>query len=1376
MPGDITASNIGEFIRSNSCERRFKLDVNDRAKAKEVPFAERLFNSLDPVLRAQGRRREDDWEDSLRLAGLADLTRYDRKAKLHDPKAKTETPLGEFLRALSEVPDGEDAYGREIQLNSTVGAHEITARADFILLQWHEGNPKLLVVECKASRKDRTYHRIQLALYQVILRQEAAAGRIVVGQHRLGEDDILAIVARIDESTNGIQDILQLGYLDLSIERNDLQQLLEANGQLQRILDTDLDELDYTIEAKCDSCVFSVHCLPESALHRRLHLLGLRPSLLRVLSTHDIATIDDLADLDLGSDVALALRRDTECTESPERLQTFASARRRNLPGGGGNGEYPVQALPRSGFGQRPRHEVEGQRLTRVYLSVDYDYTENRVAALSAHVTDSDKPIYTGFVKVDEKWKVDPNVVERIKGDNGPDGKPTYSAQAVQGENIVEVIPAEWSQRFDPDTYAERQLLLGFFQKLTAAIARHAADGQVRLHFYVWTRSEMRRLMEACARVGSGLLSSMRELLGCREDLEQLIFSCLQDEVDQRYALGWTGRGLTVVSSLPWFGNVYHWTRTIAGNEVKLDTIFEQDIFDFKSTLAVKDGAWTERGDGTALPFEIRSRFNDSLPAPYLRAYWRTLKPTSDMDNRTRAAVERYNRSASPGLLDEYLKARVHALRWMDEAMGSGNLAITKAAMLVNDLPTFDLGRNSVAQSGIDFLRLDFHVGVQEWISNHLPLPADRISSGRTLPLCRVMNLGKMRLTAEIDANRYGTTLESLRYASTFADESFVRVTECPTDINTGQNVGDLLYRGVTARIELINWEAGTVELGVIPAGRNRSRYVFPSMLDDVEEPEELWAHATLDESLSDYVSGSVDSRLSAEAVNPILAWLDPTNPAIPERTAIAKDHYDRWDAALQALNLAPRNDRLNGEQRNAILDGLNTRVQLLQGPPGTGKTTVTSVTTLVKAYEFCQPGDVILIAAHTHTAVDTVLLRLQRDVAAFEANAREHGVPVVPVQLAKCFSSATNPLHAEIESLSPKHALITRLKRLRANSVVIAAGTTNAVLKCVDKINESREFATSSFRTKVLVIDEASQMVAPHFLALGTILSAEGQMFLAGDHNQLPPIVSHEWDQEDRPPTVRYQPFASAYTAIAEIKSRGTLSDASVRVDRLQYSYRLPWVVMDLLNRLYARDNVTLDGPDGTAGEEVPHDGDPVSYIWAQPKGLFLVVHDERRSKERNDLEISLIQRILDAAPELPHASVAILTPHRSQSALLKQQFAGQPYLKMTSTIDSIQGDECKNILVSGTVSDPSAIAAAPEFYLSLNRSNVAFSRTQERLIVVCSASLLDYIPPETEDYQHAILWKALRRICTHEVGSFQHDGHDVTVTTHPPDATPET
>lgn len=69
----------------------------------------------------------------------------------------------------------------------------------------------------------------------------------------------------------------------------------------------------------------------------------------------------------------------------------------------------------------------------------------------------------------------------------------------------------------------------------------------------------------------------------------------------------------------------------------------------------------------------------------------------------------------------------------------------------------------------------------------------------------------------------------------------------------------------------------------------------------------------------------------------------------------------------------------------------------------------------------------------------------------------------------------------------------------------------------------------------------------------------------------------------------------------------------------------------------------------------------------------------------------------------------------------------------------------------MSGTESDPAAIGASASFILNLNRANVAFSRTQERLIVVCAQSLLDHIPSELDDYESAMLWKSLRSACKH-------------------------
>jgi hypothetical protein len=99
--------------------------------------------------------------------------------------------------------------------------------------------------------------------------------------------------------------------------------------------------------------------------------------------------------------------------------------------------------------------------------------------------------------------------------------------------------------------------------------------------------------------------------------------------------------------------------------------------------------------------------------------------------------------------------------------------------------------------------------------------------------------------------------------------------------------------------------------------------------------------------------------------------------------------------------------------------------------------------------------------------------------------------------------------------------------------------------------------------------------------------------------------------------------------------------------------------------------------------------------------------------------------------------------------------------------TVERLQGDERPTVIVSATASDASAIGRSVEFILNLNRANVAFSRTEDRLIVVCSQTLLDHMPVEVEHYESALLWKSLRALCVREVAVAGIDGHSVRILT---------
>ncbi|MDP9438851.1 MAG: AAA family ATPase, partial [Actinomycetota bacterium] len=1161
----VRVTEIGEYIRYRSCDRRFKLGHDNRRLAKGLPFATRLFNTLDPVLQEVGKRREDEWEASLKGAGFDDLTQQHSELE----EGGGELSWDAFVEGLQGLEAGREAYGREVKLAAELGAFRVEGRADFVLVLWREGRPRLRIVECKASRRDKTYHRVQVALYGMMVRRMLRDGPIRVAGVGVEPEDVECVVARIDEGTNRGYSIPDLKPLDLSVEEADLERLLGPDGSLTQIVGSDLDELAYQLDVKCDGCVFNVHCFPESARQRRLQLVGLEPSSVRTLRAAGVRTIDDLASLDPSGPAAAQARQEPGFAENLTILQRKASARRSTLPGGREDPDsFEVEALPNAGQGRLPLHEDQGHRLVRVYLSVDYDYTENRIGALSAHVTTSDGRIHTGYAKVDGRWRPEPGVMEIRETGRDEDDRPVHEGRALRGREIVEIKASEWTGDLEQDTGAEREMIQGFLLELIDAIAEEAGTDWAPVHFYVWSRSEVTQLVEACSRAGSGLLGHLRELLGCRESLEQLIYSCLQDEVDGRYGLGWTGRGLSVATSLTWYGRRYHWRRQVGDGDVDLDRLFAQDIFDFKTTLALDESAgWGDPDDGSAPRhrFEIRSRFHDSLTAPYWRAYWRALPNPEDIDDtRLKGSIRRYKEAAQPPHnLRAYLCARVHALRWVEESIRFKNPEIIKPALNLRRLQEFSLGVENAAQAAIDFLRLDQHVKVTDWISAHLTPPISRVPGGRTVPLRDVESQGKNRLSATISLDGYGLDREALAVRCTLGEGSFVRVSPHGGEPERGQTFRQLTGGGRTCTLDAIDWETGRVELSVIPSFSDTEYVLFSG--GGGEEGTKLFEHATMDESVSDFVAGRVETKLRDGRAAYVYGWLDPEHPQLPAQAPLDEPEKARYESILDGLKL--RGGRtLAPDQRRAVLEGLDAKVQLLQGPPGTGKTMTTAVAIMVRALARRKPGDVVLVAANTHTAVDNLLERIGGTLDAFYEGAEGEGFAPPRIKLAKVHSSGDfEPLDGVVNI--PAKPSIARVRKERKDAVLVIGGTISALLKLARELSNATDLSDrdDGFQVPMLVVDEASMMVFPHFLALATLVRPDGEIMLAGDHRQLAPIVAHDWEREDRPPAVLYQPYASAYQAILKIIQNQAVPEEAARRSALSQTFRLPPLVCDL-------------------------------------------------------------------------------------------------------------------------------------------------------------------------------------------------------------------
>lgn len=1334
MALQISVSEVGEYIRHQSCHRRFKLSFNGRAESRKLPFVDRLFNTIDPVLQESGQKRENEWEKILEKQGFN---------KLNLPDAEGNQIGIFFEHAIGIHGTSVKLFAREVEIKGVIKDFEIHGRIDFLIFEIYNSNLRIRIVECKASRRDRTYHRIQVCLYKLLVLDFLKSANLTANGILLGESSIECVVARIDEDTNKSQDIFKLEPLLLDREEDDLMQLLGSTGSFKRIIESTLESLSFQLNLKCDDCVFNVHCLSESGRLRKLELLSIDSSAVSILHKEAINTIDLLADIDLSSIQANNIRNHPSFTYNLDLLKKKSQARRKTLLKGEEHpDEYAVTSYGFNFSSQLPAYEIGEHRLIRIYLAVDYDYVENRVVGLSAHITKSLNKLRTEF-----------NRIEIFEVDKDKNEFP------VTGQYVIEKVSALWNGDYLVDNGTERQLISTFFRKLIDNIAVVAQKSDAPIHFYVWSKDEIQFLVDACSRVDTNLLSSLNQLLGCREGLEQLIYSTLKDEVDKRFGLGWTGRGLSVVTSLSWFGERFHWYRHVSGAAVFLDRAFTQDIFDFKTDLDLDPNLqWAKPSEKnkTSHKFEIRSRFSDKLTVPYWYAYWGELPEldTPGLDPKVKNAIQRYNEAMKPGYLESFLKERVHALRWIEERNIYKNNELAKPILNISSLANYHLGVHHTRRSALDFLRLDFNVKLTEWISSHILPPINRILDVGTIPVKNVKQTTS-GLRCEINLLGTGLTIEQLKNNCSFSVRSFVRISPCNEDLQKGQTVRQLLNGGMTAVITLLDWEAGLIDLTVINSG-NSSKYLLKSLLPSIHLGDDIFDFATIDESVSDFVANKVEKKLLTLGGDHINTWFDPERPSLPPAPLIDVSVINNFDKLLSDFEIR-NGDKLKDDQRQSIIEGLLCRVHLLLGPPGTGKTMTTSISVLSQILMTGKVGDVVVIAANTHLAFSTLLNRISSVIDKFNAHARQKGHNLPAIRIAAVDPNEDDALNSTIEVVNTSSA-VSRLKQLKQSFVTIVGGTTGAILKLAEK------HVTNPFKTSFLVVDEASMMVLPHFLSLATIVNQDGKIMLAGDNRQLSPITAHDWEREDRPPVIKYQPYLSAYEAVSNLRKAEGITNREITLSSLKYTFRLPADIRDLIGRLYIEDNVDLIGKDFRDPLEFTASENLFEQIWQVSAGIFLVIHNERDSRKSNPIEASVLKRIIEAAPELGSNSVAVITPHRAQRTLLINELKDyREAIAIIDTVERLQGGERPNVIVSATASDPSSIGINAEFILNLNRANVAFSRAQERLVVICSQELINYIPAEIEYYDSSLLWKTLRRLCSKNIGTLEINNHNV-------------
>ncbi|MAB89515.1 MAG: ATP-dependent helicase [Planctomycetes bacterium] len=405
--------------------------------------------------------------------------------------------------------------------------------------------------------------------------------------------------------------------------------------------------------------------------------------------------------------------------------------------------------------------------------------------------------------------------------------------------------------------------------------------------------------------------------------------------------------------------------------------------------------------------------------------------------------------------------------------------------------------------------------------------------------------------------------------------------------------------------------------------------------------------------------------------------------------------------------------------QKTALQAVLDNGLQLIWGPPGTGKTwfLAQTVLALLEAHRAMNRPFRIVVSAFTHTAIDNLLRRIrlahnkhglygEELVIGKAVRDEDPGPGIAPV--------GRGEAHEWI-SAHPRAVIGATVWRLQA---------------------EFPPDDTSGI--DLLVIDEASQVkVAEAAIAIRR-LKSDGRLVLAGDHLQLPPIINGTYPDPDPGEPLLHR---SVFESIRSADDAGTCS--SILLDNFRMCAELCRVPAERLyvpeygpaNETIAAQRLALD-PSSIKDRFI-------ARVLEPERPLVVVIIEGVQATGESVFEADRAAECavaLREATDLPDNAAGdrefwrehlfVVTPHHVQRRAViraledKRTWHHPPFV---DTVDKMQGQEARAVIVSYGVSDVELALQEREFIYSLNRLNVAITRARMKCVVFLPRPLLE-------------------------------------------------
>lgn len=396
---------------------------------------------------------------------------------------------------------------------------------------------------------------------------------------------------------------------------------------------------------------------------------------------------------------------------------------------------------------------------------------------------------------------------------------------------------------------------------------------------------------------------------------------------------------------------------------------------------------------------------------------------------------------------------------------------------------------------------------------------------------------------------------------------------------------------------------------------------------------------------------------------------------------------------------------KLEDKQREAIINCMSAEdYYLVQGPPGTGKSFVLSIIILEELLYFKHK---VVVIGPNHKAINNTLDAVVKIIPFYAGRI---------VKIGQKYNAATYKMEYNGDEVGIVND--TKVGNLSYGDESLNDCNGPVLIGLTPHSLYSSRGSDLKFDT--LIIDEAGQISIP--LALMGMIKAK-KTILAGDSKQLSPIIVSK--------DITGEMSKSAFQQL--------MSDSNCTM--LNVSFRMCKVICDYVSDLFYAGKISSKEK---GDKEILKCSDP-QYSFDTP---IVIKNIADNGEQTSDKEASFITELIETYLNnyrLNPKDIAVLTPFRAQAANIRKKLNKIESLDKTQlqhvtvdTIDRMQGQERKVIILSMTSGNPDYISDMAEFLYNPNKLNVAFSRAMHKLIIVGNIEQIRKV--STRDYPHIL------------------------------------